>query len=97
MRGLALVVAAPSPLQVTALHALLTGVAIWRWTERVAALRPDPPSDSVHVTDTEVEAWLVLPIGFVIVTVGAMLSSVKVIAAPVKVLPTLSVAVACTV
>ena len=61
--------------QLTAVQALPTGVACWRWTERLAALMPEPVSVSVQVTLTEVLAWVVLPSGAVIVTVGAVVST----------------------
>ncbi len=71
MRGLAAVVAAPSLLQLTAAQALATGVAYWRWIERVAALIPEPLSDSLQATLTVVEVWLVAPVGAVKLMVGA--------------------------
>ncbi len=61
-------------LQLTAAQALATGVAFWRWIERVAALIPEPLSDSLQATLTVVEVWLVAPVGAVKLMVGAVVS-----------------------
>jgi hypothetical protein len=65
------------------------------------AFRPVPPLLSatvpLNVAGTVAAVKLLPAAGVVTDTVGAVASSVKVMAVPVKVLPALSVAVACTV
>ncbi len=57
------------------MQALATGAPDCRWTERVAALTPEPLSDSLQATLTLVELWLVAPVGDVKVTTGAVVST----------------------
>ena len=58
MRGEAPVVATPSFAQVVLVQELETGAPDWRWTKRLAALTPEPLSDSVQDTVTLVEFWV---------------------------------------
>ena len=85
-------VADPSLVKVVVEQEFATGAPDWRWTERVAALTPEPVSDSVQVTLTLVELCVVAPAdGMLIVTVGAVLSMRTVPeVACVAVLPALS-------
>ncbi len=93
LRGLAAVVAAPLLVKVVAEHEPLTGAPDWRWIERVDVLRPEPVSDSVQVTLTDVELWVVAPTGLVKVIVGAEASTRTVPELVVALLPALSASV----
>ena len=95
VRGDAVAVAAPLVTNVVVEQELATGAPDWRWIERVAALIPEPVSDSVQVTVTDVEFWLVAPSGAVMAIVGAVLSTRTVPEVVVAPLPTLSPSVTC--
>ena len=95
LRGEAAVVAVPSVAKLAPEQELATGVAFCRWIERVAALMPEPVSDSVQVTVTDVEFWLVAPVGAVKAIVGAVLSTRTVPEVVVALLPTVSTSVTC--
>ena len=97
MRGDPVAVARPSFEKEALAQEPAIGAPDCRWIERVAALIPVPRSNSVQETVTLVVLCVDVPTGTVKVSAGAVLSRVKVIAAPVNELPARSCAVAWTV